>query len=132
MTANLDSIVETLSKMTVLELNDLRKKLEETWDVKAAAPMMAMAMPSGPGAAGADAAAGPQKDHFDVMITNLGESKKIDVIKAVREVATALSTMEVNNLLNTLPAKVLEGADKAKAEEMKAKLSALGVTIELK
>lgn len=131
MTANLDSIVETLSKMTVLELNDLRKKLEETWDVKAAAPMMAMAMPSGP-AAGADAAAGPQKDHFDVMITNLGESKKIDVIKAVREVATALSTMEVNNLLNTLPAKVLEGADKAKAEEMKAKLSALGVTIELK
>jgi len=124
--ANIDTLVEELGKLTVLEAVDLVKKLEETWGVSAAAAVAA----AGP-AAGGPAEAAEEKTEFDVVIAEAG-GNKIAVIKAVREVAPGLGLADAKKLVESAPAKVLEGVAKDAAEEAKKKLEAAGAKIELK
>jgi len=124
--ANIDTLVEELGKLTVLEAVDLVKKLEETWGVSAAAPV---AMAAGPAAGPAEAA--EEKSEFDVVITEAG-ANKIAVIKAVREVAPGLGLADAKKLVESAPAKVLEGAAKDAAEGAKKKLEEAGAKVELK
>ncbi len=122
--ADLDKLVEELSKLTVLEASELTKKLEESWGVSAAAPV-AMAM------APAAAAAAPveEKTEFNVIIKDVGP-KKIDVIKVIRQI-TNLGLKDAKDLAETAGAKVLEAAGKEAATDAKSKLEAAGATIEL-
>jgi large subunit ribosomal protein L7/L12 len=122
--ANLDKIVEDLSKLTVMEAADLTKLLEEKWGVSAAAPM---AVAAGPVAV-AEAAA--EKTDFTVVLASAGE-KKIEVIKVVRAL-TGLGLKEAKDLVDGAPAPVKEGVDKAAADDMKAKLEEAGAKVELK
>ena len=122
--ANLDKLVDELSKLTVIEAAELATKLEDTWGVSAAAPV-AVAV------AGGDAGeAAEEKDSFDVVLTSFGE-KKINVIKEVRAI-TSLGLKEAKDLVEGVPNAVKEGCQKAEAEEIKAKLEAAGATVELK
>jgi large subunit ribosomal protein L7/L12 len=123
--ANLDTLVDELSKLTVLEAADLAKKLEETWGVSAAAPVVVAAAP---GAGEAEAAV--EKDTFDVILAAYGE-KKINVIKEVRAI-TALGLKEAKDLVEAAPKAVKEGCSKSEAEAIKAKLEGAGATVELK
>ncbi len=122
--ANIDTLVEELGKLTVLEAVDLVKKLEETWGVSAAAAVVA----AGPAAV---AEAVEEKTEFDVVITECG-ANKIAVIKAVREVAPGLGLADAKKLVESAPAKVLEGVAKDAAETAKKKLEEAGAKIELK
>jgi large subunit ribosomal protein L7/L12 len=122
--ANIDTLIEELGKLTVLEAVDLVKKLEETWGVSAAAPVAA----AGPAAA---AEAVEEKTEFDVVIVECG-ANKIAVIKAVREVAPGLGLADAKKLVESAPAKVLEGVAKDAAETAKKKLEEAGAKIELK
>ena len=124
--ANIDTLVEELGKLTVLEAVDLVKKLEETWGVSAAAPV---AMVAGPAAGPAEAA--EEKTDFDVVVTDAG-ANKIAVIKAVREVAPGLGLADAKKLVESAPAKILEGAAKDAAEAAKKKLEEAGAKVELK
>ncbi len=124
--ANLDTLVDELSKLTVLEAADLAKKLEETWGVSAAAPVVVAA---GPGAGDA-AEAAAEKDTFDVILSAYGD-KKINVIKEVRAITT-LGLKEAKDLVEAAPKAVKEGCSKSEAEEIKAKLESAGATVELK
>ncbi|MFH0912090.1 MAG: 50S ribosomal protein L7/L12 [Patescibacteria group bacterium] len=119
-------VAEMVEKMSVLELADLVKVLEDKFGVSAAAPMMMAGMAGG----GAAAAPAEEKTEFDVHVTSAG-SNKIGVIKAVREVTT-LGLKEAKDLVEALPKVLKEGIKKAEAEEMKAKLEAAGATVELK
>ncbi len=122
--ADLDKLVDELSKLTVIEAAELATKLEDTWGVSAAAPV-AVAV------AGGDAAeAAEEKDSFDVVLTSFGE-KKINVIKEVRAI-TSLGLKEAKDLVEGVPNAVKEGCQKGEAEEIKAKLEAAGATVELK
>jgi large subunit ribosomal protein L7/L12 len=122
--ANLEKLVEELSTLTVLEAAQLSKLLEEKWGVSAAAPVAVAA-------AGAAAAAPVEvKDEFTVMLTGVGD-KKINVIKAVREI-TGLGLKEAKDLVEAAPKAVKEGVPKADAEKLKAKLEAEGAKVELK
>ena len=121
-----DEILEAIASMSVLELSELLTEFEEKFGVTAAAPMMAA--PAG-GDAGA-AAAEEEKDDFDVVLTGAGD-KKIQVIKAVREL-TSLGLKEAKELVEAAPKAVLEGANKDDAEAAKAKLEAAGGSVELK
>ncbi len=123
--ADLNSIVEQLSALTVLEAADLAKMLEEKWGVSAAA-----AVAAGPAAAAAPAAAVEEKTEFDVILTGDG-GKKINVIKEVRAI-TGLGLTEAKTLVESAPKAVKEGISKADAEKMKAQLEAAGATVELK
>jgi large subunit ribosomal protein L7/L12 len=123
--ANIETLVEELGKLTVLEAVDLVKKLEETWGVTAAAAVAA----AGPAAGPAEAA--EEKTEFDVVITECG-ANKIAVIKAVREVAPGLGLADAKKLVESAPAKVLEGVAKDAAETAKKKLEEAGAKIELK
>ena len=122
--ANIETLVEELGKLTVLEAVDLVKKLEETWGVTAAAAVAA----AGPAAA---AEAVEEKTEFDVVIVECG-ANKIAVIKAVREVAPGLGLADAKKLVESAPAKVLEGVAKDAAETAKKKLEEAGAKIELK
>ena len=122
--ANLEKLVEELSTLTVLEAAQLSKLLEEKWGVSAAAPAAAAAAP------GAAAAPVEVKDEFTVMLTAVGD-KKINVIKAVREI-TGLGLKEAKDLVEAAPKAVKEGVPKADAEKLKAKLEAEGAKVELK
>lgn len=124
--ADLDKIVEELGKLSVLEAADLVKKLEEAWGVSAAAPTAVVA--AGGGAA---AEAAEEKTEFDVVITD-GGANKIAVIKAVREVAPGLGLADAKKLVESAPAKVLEGVAKDAAEGAKKKLEEAGAKVELK
>jgi large subunit ribosomal protein L7/L12 len=124
--AKFKSIVEEIEKMSVLDLSELVKILEDKFGVSAAAPMMMGAMP----AAGAEAGAAEEKDSFDVELTAAGD-KKIDVIKAIRTF-TSLGLKEAKDLVDGAPSVVLEGADKEKADEAKAALEGAGATVTLK
>jgi len=124
--ANIDTIVEELGKLTVLEAAELVKKLEETWGVSAAAPVAAA---SGPAAGPAEAA--EEKTEFDVVLVNSG-ANKIAVIKAVREVVPGLGLADAKKLVESAPAKVLEGVAKDAAEGAKKKLEEAGAKIDLK
>jgi large subunit ribosomal protein L7/L12 len=125
--ADLDTLVEELSKLTVLEAAELTKKLEEKWGVSAAAPMAMAMMPAGGGAAAAEAA--EEKTEFTVVIKDLGP-KKIDVIKAIRQI-TNLGLKEAKDLAETPNAKVLEAAGKEAAMDAKGKLEAAGAKVEV-
>ena len=126
--ANLDQLVEELSKLTVLEAAELSKKLEEAWGVSAAAPV---AVAAAPGAGGGEAAeAAVEKTEFDVVLASIGD-KKINVIKEVRAL-TGLGLKEAKDLVEAAPKSVKEGVGKDEAEEAKKKLEEAGATVELK
>ncbi len=124
---SIDELVEALSNLTVMELVELKEKLQEKWGVSAAMPMAVAAMP---GAAGAEGAAEEEKTEFDVVLTEVG-GNKIHVIKAVREV-TNLGLKEAKELVESAPATVAEGVSKEEAESIKAKLEEAGAKVELK
>lgn len=124
-----DEIVDAIGNLTVLELADLVKALEEKFGVTAAAPM-AVAMPGGGGGAGAAAQVAEEQTEFDVILKNIGD-KKIQVIKVVREL-TGLGLKEAKDLVDGAPKPVKEKVGKAEAEQMKTKLEAEGATIEIK
>ena len=119
--------IAQIDQMTVLDLNNLVKALEEHYGVSAAAA--AVAMPAGGGAAAA-AAPVEEKTEFDVVLKDIGD-KKINVIKAVREV-TSLGLKEAKDLVESAPATVKEGVSKDEAESIKKKFEEAGATIEIK
>jgi large subunit ribosomal protein L7/L12 len=121
-------VVEQLGKMTVLELVELKNKLEEEWGVTAAAPV-AVAAPGAP-AAGGDGAAAEEQSEFDVIITAPGD-KKIQVIKVVRAI-TSLGLKEAKDVVDGAPGPVKEGVTKEEAESIKAQLEEAGATAEIK
>jgi large subunit ribosomal protein L7/L12 len=123
-------VLETLGKMTVLELVELKKAIEEEWGVTAAAPM-AVAAP-GAATAGGDGGGEPaeEKSAFDVVITAAGD-KKIQVIKVVRAV-TGLGLKEAKDLVDGAPGAVKEGVNQEEADSVKAQLEEAGATVELK
>lgn len=125
MSNNVTKIIESVESMTVLELNELVKALEEKFGVSAAAPMMMGTMPQ--------AAAEPveEKTEFDVVLVDAGASK-INVIKAVRELNQALGLVEAKNLVESAPKAVLEAAKKDAAQAAKKKLEDAGAKVELK
>ena len=122
--ANLEKLVEELSALTVLEAAELSKLLETKWGVSAAAPVAVAA------AGGAAAAPAEVKDEFTVVLAAAGD-KKINVIKAVREIS-GLGLKEAKDLVEAAPKAVKEGVPKADAEKLKAKLEAEGAKVELK
>lgn len=125
----LDEMIKSIESMTVLELSDLVKALEEKFGVKANMPMMA-APAAGAAAGGAAAAAKEEKTAFTVMLTHAG-ANKIAVIKEVRTM-TSLGLKEAKDLVDAAPKAIKEGIAKEEAEEMKKKLEAAGATVELK
>ena len=122
--ADIKSIVDQLSALTVLEAAELAKALEETWGVSAAAAVAA------PAAAGAAAPAEEEKTEFDVILTGDG-GKKINVIKEVR-VITQLGLGEAKALVEGVPKAIKEGVNKEEAQKIKAQIEAAGGTVELK
>ena len=122
-----DKLVESLGTMTVLELVDLKNKLEEEWGVTAAAPM---AVAAAPAAGGDGAAADEEKTAFDVVLAEAG-GQKIQVIKVVRAV-TSLGLKEAKDLVDGAPNPVKEGVAQEEADQIKAQLEEAGATVELK
>ena len=125
--ANKDEIIEAISKMSVLELSELVKAVEEKFGVSAA--VAAAAAPAA-GAAPA-AAAGEEKTDFTVVLATAPADKKIPIIKTVREI-TGLGLKEAKDLVEGAPKNVKEGVPKAQAEEIKKKLTEVGATVEIK
>ena len=119
-----EEIMQAIEEMTVLELSELVKAMEDKFGVSAAAPVAVAAAPAAGGAAA------EEKSEFDVILTSAGD-KKIGVIKVVREV-TGLGLKEAKALVDGAPAPVKEGVAKADAEALKAKLEEAGATVELK
>src|SRR5215470_14589714 len=129
--ADIATIVDTLSKLTVIEAADLVKKLESAWGVTAAAPV-AVAAPAGSGGAAAAAPAAEAQTTFDVILASLPADKKIAVIKAVREVKAGLGLAEAKALVEGAPKPILEGANKADSDGAKKKLEEAGAKVEVK
>ncbi len=127
MSATIEKIVEEISNLTAIELSDLKKALEEKFDVTAAAPMMGMPMMAAPGG---DAAAVEEKTEFTVMLADAG-AQKLQVIKAVREL-TGLGLKEAKELVDGAPKAVKENVSKDEAEKVKAALEGAGAKVELK
>ena len=125
-------LVDELSNATVLEIADLVKELESKWGVTAAAPVAVAAGPAGAGAGGAAAPAAEAKTTFDVILASVPADKKIAVIKAVREVKAGLGLAEAKALVEGAPKPVLEGANKADADNAKKKLEEAGAKVEVK
>lgn len=125
---NVASIMEAVKKMTVMELAELVKALEEEFGVTAAAPVMAAAPVAGAGAPAA--AAEEEKTEFDVILASIG-AQKIQVIKVVRAI-TGLGLKEAKDLVEGAPSSVKEGATKAEAEDIKKQLEEVGAGVELK
>ncbi len=131
--SKIDSIIEMIEGLNVLELVELKKKMEEKWGVTAAAPVMAMgaAMPVAVAGDGAAAAAPvEEKTEFDVILKEAGPNK-IQVIKVVREL-TNLGLKEAKDLVEGAPKPVREGVSKEEAEAAKAKLTEVGAVVEIK
>ena len=124
----MNNIIEAIEKMTVMELVELKKALEEKFGVTAAAPMMMGAMPAMPGAAAA--APAEEKTEFDVILSTVG-ANKIQVIKVVREL-TGLGLKEAKDLVDGAPKPVKEGVPKDEAQKIKAKLEEQGATVDVK
>lgn len=127
-----EEIIDAIKGMSVLELNELVKALQEEFGVTAAAPVAVAAMP-GVAAAGAPAEAAPaeeEKTSFDVILKSVGE-KKIQVIKVVREI-TNLGLKEAKDLVESAPQPIKQGVTKEEAEQIKAKFEAEGATVEIK
>jgi large subunit ribosomal protein L7/L12 len=125
-----DKVFDELGKMSVLELVELKKKIEDEWGITAAAPVAVAAAPAGGAAAAGDGAAAEEQTAFDVVLTGAGD-KKIQVIKVVRAV-TGLGLKEAKDLVDSAPNPVKEGAAKEEADSIKAQLEEAGATVELK
>jgi large subunit ribosomal protein L7/L12 len=128
MASSVDTIFESLGKMTVLELVELKNKIEEEWGITAAAPV-AVAAPGAAPAAG-DGAAAEEKTSFDVVLTGAG-AQKIQVIKVVRAV-TGLGLKEAKDLVDSAPKPVKEGIAQDEADSIKSQLEEAGASVELK
>ena len=125
-TMSKDEIIEAIGSMSVLELAEIVKDMEEKFGVTAAAPMMAAPAASG----AAPAATEEEKDSYDVVLASAGD-KKIQVIKVVREI-TSLGLKEAKDLVDGAPKPVKEGISKAEAEELQKKLQEAGASVEVK
>lgn len=127
-----EEIIQAIDEMTVLELNELVKALQDKYGVTAAAPMAVPAMMPGmmPGAAPAEAAPAEEKTSFDVILAAAGDNK-LQVIKVVREI-TQLGLKEAKDLVEGAPQPVKQGASKEEAEEIKKKLEEVGAKVEIK
>jgi large subunit ribosomal protein L7/L12 len=125
--AAVDTIFEGLGKMTVLELVELKNKIEEEWGITAAAPVAVAAagVPAGDGAAAVE-----EKTSFDVVLTSAG-AQKIQVIKVVRAV-TGLGLKEAKDLVDSAPKPIKEGVNQEEADQVKAQLEEAGASVELK
>ena len=124
--AKVEEVMDVLKGMTLLELRDLNKAIEDEFGVSAAAPVAMMAAPAG----GGGAAVEEEKDSFDVVLTDFG-ANKINVIKVVREL-TALGLKEAKDLVEAAPKTVKEALPKAEANDAKKKLEEAGAKVELK
>jgi large subunit ribosomal protein L7/L12 len=124
-----DKVFDELGKMTVLDLVELKKKIEEEWGVTAAAPVAVAAPGAAPAAAG-DGAAAEEKSEFDVVLTGAGD-KKIQVIKVVRAI-TGLGLKEAKDLVDGAPNPVKEGVAQEEADSIKAQLEEAGASVEVK
>src|SRR5438128_329243 len=129
--ADVATLVDQLSALTILEAANLVKQLEEKWGVSAAAPV-AVAAAGAPAGGGAAAAPAEAKTAFDVILVSLPADKKIAVIKAVREVKAGLGLAEAKALVEGAPKPVLEGANKADSDAAKKKLEEAGAKVEIK
>ena len=128
--ADTNTLVEQLSGLTVLQVADLVKQLEEKWGVSAAAPVAVAAVGGGAGAA--PAAAAEEKTSFDVILKAADAAKKIAIIKEVRAAVPGLGLAEAKALVEGAPKTVKEGATKAEADDIKKKLEAAGAKVEIK
>ena len=124
--AAVDTIFDSLGKMTVLELVELKNKIEEEWGITAAAPVAVAAA----GGGGGEAAPAEEKTAFDVVLTGAGQ-QKIQVIKVVRAV-TGLGLKEAKDLVDSAPKPVKEGVNQEEADSVKAQLEEAGAAVELK
>ena len=127
MATKTEDALDIIKGMTLLELRDLNKAIEEEFDITAAAPMM---MAAGAPAAGAVDMAAEEQTEFDVLLKSFGE-KKINVIKAVREIVSGLGLKEAKELVEAAPTKIREGISKEEADEIKGKLEEAGATIDV-
>ena len=125
--ADTSTLVEQLSGLTVLEVADLVKKLEEKWGVSAAAPVAV----AGPASAGPAAAPAEEQTAFDVILKEVG-TNKIAVIKGVRECVAGLGLAEAKALVESAPKAIKEGVPKAEADEIKKKIESAGAKVEIK
>jgi len=134
MSERVDQVLDLIKAMTLLELRDLNKRLQEEFGITAAAPVAVAAAPAAPAAAGPAPAAAPppveEKTEWTVVLKEIGPNK-INVIKAVREVTT-LGLKEAKDLVESAPVNVKEGVSKDEAEAVKKKLEEAGATIELR
>src|SRR3990170_7631382 len=121
MATKIEEALELIKGMTLLELRDLNKAIEEEFGITAAAPMMMAAGAARAGGGAAPAAAEEEKTEFNVVLKSFGDNK-INVIKAIREVVSGLGLKEAKDLVESAPAKVKEGIAKAEAEVISAKL----------
>ncbi len=123
-----EDVISYLEKATILEVSELVKEIEEKFDIKAA-PQISM-MPAGPGVGAETEGAAPEKDEFDLVLSEIGDNK-IQVIKAVRGI-TSLGLKDAKELVEGAPNTIKEGLKKEEAEEMKQKLESAGAKVELK
>ena len=127
--SSVDTLFESLGKMSVLELVELKKKIEDEWGITAAAPV-AVAAPGAAPAAGDGAAGGEEQTSFDVVLSSTGD-KKIQVIKVVRAI-TGLGLKEAKDLVDGAPGPVKEGVNREEADSIKAQLEEAGAGVEVK
>ena len=123
-------LVDQLGKMSVLDLVELKKRIEDEWGITAAAPVAVAVPGAAPAGAGDGAGAGEEQTAFDVVLTGAGD-KKIQVIKVVRAI-TALGLKEAKDLVDGAPNPVKEGANREEADSIKAQLEEAGATVEIK
>jgi large subunit ribosomal protein L7/L12 len=128
--SSVDTIFENLGKMSVLELVELKKKIEDEWGITAAAPVAVAAGPGAAPAAGGDGAAAEEQTAFDVVLSSAGD-KKIQVIKVVRAI-TSLGLKEAKDLVDGAPNPVKEGVTREEADSIKAQLEEAGAGVEVK
>ncbi len=129
MAEKVDQAFDIIKEMTILELRDLNKRIEDEFGITAAAPVAVAAAPAAPAAGGAPAAEVEEKTDFTVMLKDIG-ANKINVIKAVREVTT-LGLKEAKDLVESAPVAVKEDINKEEAENVKKKLEEAGAAVEL-
>ena len=122
----INEIVSAIESLTLIQASELVKALEEKFGVSAAAPVAAA------GAAAPAAAAAEEKTEFDVVLAGFDAAKKVAIIKAVREVVAGLGLKEAKDLVEGAPKTLKEGASKEEAEQIKAKLTEAGATVEIK
>jgi large subunit ribosomal protein L7/L12 len=127
--STVDKLFDDLGKMTVLELVELKKKIEDEWGITAAAPVAVAAAGAAP-AAGGDGAAAEEQTSFDVVLASAGD-KKIQVIKVVRAI-TGLGLKEAKDLVDGAPGPVKEGVNREEADSIKAQLEEAGAGVEIK